>query len=174
MTISPDMLNTVRIAVFIVSLIINSVALLYWLRRKLRLNEFIVGKWEGTLDGDKSETSSLWCELIVCERNDRDSAAYLIYESRCLTTKKLFFVGVDKHKKHHYFPALTLSRKWSSQFERYIQWTDPDLKVPELTEGQPLPKYEWKSTLKSIFWRPKLDVEMAGNGVTYKGELSKC
>lgn len=156
------------------SMLINGVVFFHWLKSKIATRQFLTGRWHGILESDGGDTDILVGDLVVSEHKGKDNTAYFIYRCECTKSNQSKYWGTDKLHEHLVLENTTCSRVWKARFHRFVH-RESQASVPSKhTSNDPLLTiYEWACEFESVWFNPKMRVNIAGNGVTFSGILDR-
>lgn len=107
----------------IVSFVINLVVVYGWVRKRIHVEEFTAGAWQGELcpdlvDPQSCKSHRIKCTLLVVKMPG-DSVGYMNYERfDILADKKILMFGLDKLTKYETYWNFFWNRKWEPEFTR--------------------------------------------------------
>lgn len=170
MQIQMDILDGVRYASFL----INIVVFYYWLKQRIFLNNFLVGRWEGVLAPDENPDAVYHCILYMASRESNDNTGNLYYCHKDLKTGDALVKGLDE--LIDYNDALfVFKREWNPRFIRVFHKEVEHL-IDDSSSYDSLPMaYRWKCQILSIFFCAKMRVEITavGQEIKFSGTLRK-
>ncbi len=159
-----DPFDVIRIA----SIVINISFLYVWVKNRVSLRRFLVGKWEGHFKCDEGDGIYFKCQLIVAEQKDRDNAACFYYKAERPEDGVLILKGLDKLQDYKDDLFFVKNRQWKAKFIREFNKstkTNSEKNIP--------PFYEWKCDIISLFFRQKMQVKIDASGRIFNGLLTK-
>jgi hypothetical protein len=167
--------HPIRFASITISITVNVVTAIYWLRSKIQLSKFLAGRWQGELtllNPPNVQDHNLSTVLVLTEHVGRECTGYFVYTFE--TYEGVQFKGCDKLKHYLEVPTTSLKRKWSALFFRHAHENLNQAQgLMYERQGASTPSYTWKCNITRIFSRPKMSVEIVGKSVTYSGYLEK-
>lgn len=151
-----------------VSYLVNAVVILYWLKHRVVLNDFLAGRWEGVLTSQQGITIVYSCILYTARHDGRDNTAHLYYSKKNVAKNEVAVQGLDTLVKYNE-GTFVFSRQWNPQFMRLFHNNIPS----EMQAAPPL--YDWSCKIHSIFFSAKMEVtiQAAGENLTFSGFLTK-
>lgn len=154
----------------ILSVGINFFILIKWIRSKIVLNRFLVGRWEGNIVNAETE-ARLKCILIVSECAGRDNKAFFYYEQ--FDNDEITVRGGDELDDYDSDRMFICNRQWKPVFFRqfHVGYNEnAEKKVIDFSESI---RYEWHCQIQNIWTRPKLKITIVGNSINLNGKLHK-
>jgi hypothetical protein len=154
----------------IVSYTINGMIFWQWLRGKLVLRRFLVGRWEGSFARTQEDGIAIHCTLYVTEHKDRDNTALFYYRMQDLKSSTICIQGCDVLSNYDEDPLFFHRRIWRPFFLRAMHvshgnglWNDVDMPT----------HYAWDCRINSLFFRPKMQVTIKAPDTSFSGVLLK-
>jgi hypothetical protein len=154
------------------SFAINVVLFVLWLRGRVVLNSFLVGRWEGVFEPSDGKDDIIKCTLYVACHKDTDNSAHLFYCKEHLDHNETRAKGVDSLVGYDSNVFFVVNRTWKPKFIRVMHKNG----VYASDECREHPSsYFWECTIISIFFRPKMKVKVRvrDSDLTFAGTLSK-
>jgi len=140
------------------SVAMNVVVIGYWIKKKLLLNDYLEGRWEGKLIDEKDPNYVINCILLVTKHKGQ-CKGNLIYESKL--NRKVFAKGVDLFVES--YGNEFLAKEWRPTFERDI--IDP----PENNEGNDI-TYRFTFEIRSRWFKDCMRANVKkNNGIKLTG-----
>ena len=152
------------------SIIINVFIFIKWIRSKIVLNKFLIGRWEGNII-NSTNLAKLDCTLIVTECAERVNKAFFYYEQ--IQAQSVLVRGVDELDDYDNDIWFIFNRRWLPQFFRQFHVAYNKEMEGEQIDARETVKYKWYCSVHSILRKPKLKVKISGNGVNFEGVLHK-
>lgn len=141
----------------LISIIVNSVILVAWLRSKVLLDEFLVGRWEGTLKMDSPESSQdcllIECTLMISKHKDAHDEGYLYYRKINLNDNRCLTEGLDKLDHYDGDKLFVSRRKWNPGFRRVFHKC-------KIHQDAPPAIYNFQCKVVKLFFRPCMRVRV--------------
>lgn len=154
-----------------ISYVVNLIILLGWIKNRVLLRKFLVGKWEGNFhDSTAGNGHHYQCQLIVAKQNDRDNAAFFYYEARSLNNGTVILRGLDRlqdSEEDNFF--FCLNRRWKATYVREFNKEEGNSSASNYIP----PHYEWTCRVVRLWYRPKMTVKIDANGRIFDGTLEK-
>jgi len=156
------------------SLIVNGVILYQWLRNRLLLNYFLVGKWEGVLIPSDNRDDVIKCILYVAKHKNSDSTAHLYYSKKTLSSSEISVKGVDELISYPDDIFFAKNRVWKPKFMRVLHKNGVSDKEPDNSRDHPV-HYDWKCYITSLFFNQKMNVcvKSESSDLEFSGTLKK-
>jgi hypothetical protein len=152
------------------SITISIIAVYKYVRSKIILNRFLLGRWEGYIVNCHTN-AKLDCMLIVTECATRLNKAYFTYQQ--IHQQEITVRGADELHNYDDDFFFIWNKKWKPCFFRsfHISYNEEaTIKEVDLTGNV---EYKWICDVKNLFTKPKLEVAISGNGANLKGILHK-
>lgn len=154
------------------SLVINAGLFVQWLKSRIVLNSFLVGKWEGDLMPSDDEDDILHCMLYVAKHKDADDTAHLYYYKENLKSNERPAKGVDRLVGYDDDPFFALNKTWKPKFIRVLHKNG--VYKNEVGREHPV-SYDWDCKATSLFFNQKMmvTVKVKDSDLCFSGTLRK-
>ncbi len=148
-------------AVRYLSLLINVLLLLQWLKSKFVLDDFLVGRWEGTLFSDNGHGIVLTCVLYVARHKDKINTAHFYYFHVKPDSDEVVSKGLDRLETYPKNLWFIFNGEWNPTFIRLLHKSGnlPPEECDGKNNGLPL-SYIWTCKASSVFFQPRLEVQI--------------
>ena len=154
----------------ILSVAINIFVLIRWIRGKIILNKFLLGRWEGNMVNSTTQ-AKLDCILIVTECAERANKAFFYYEQ---TYKQEITVrGGDELHDYDSDTLFIRNKKWKPVFFRQFHIAYNDVVGATQADFTGTVNYQWNCDIQNIWTKPKIKIAISGNSIELKGVLHK-
>jgi hypothetical protein len=154
----------------VISYTVNSVFILQWLLSKMLLHKFLVGRWEGTLAREGDDGAVFHCTLYVAAHKDRDNTAVFCYQKKDLHSTQVCIQGVDILADYDGDLLFVWRRSWKPTFIRAMH---VDLGNGTQNPDDMPKRYTWNCRVSSLFFRPKMAVDVKAFDVSFSGFLAR-
>ncbi|MDO8706192.1 MAG: hypothetical protein Q7J84_14710 [Sulfuricaulis sp.] len=163
------------------SFAVNAVVFILWLKKRIVMNSFLAGRWEGVLTPNENPTTVYHCTLYITSHKGKDNAALLYYYKKNLDTDDIPVKGLDMLIEYN-DAMFVFGRTWSPRFMRVFHKegvqiisgssaTDESSVFPGVFPGI----YNWNCVICSFLFKEKMQVtiEVAGETCKFSGFLRK-
>lgn len=161
----PDQINlSAWEAIRWASIIANGVLLFIWLKSKTLLDDYLNGRWEGSLV--KGEDGNFVISCVLCITKHKNSVAgYIQYESR--EGGMPVAAGMDRYL--HCYDKELMPENWNPKFESMYH---VDMVKKSLVEGKD--PTSMKFTVTNRWFRDTMNVQAEDKaGALYAGKFTK-
>jgi hypothetical protein len=159
-------------AIRCLSFLVNLVIFVQWIKSRVVLNSFLVGKWEGVFMPSDDKDDVISCTLYVAAHKDADDSAHLFYCKEHLASSETRVKGVDRLVTYDSNPLFIFNKTWRPKFIRVLHKNG--VYVNDQSREHPA-SYNWDCEIISLLFNPKMKVvvQVKDSELTFSGTLRK-
>jgi hypothetical protein len=162
--------DLLKIVSIVISVALNITVFVRWLKKRVVLDHFLAGQWDGTLT-PKEECDhhhAIECTVMISKHRDTGNTAYIVYRRIDLgDDRHLIAVGCDTLIDYERDRFFFRNRRWNAKFVRVFHKIHNDKILLFKT------RYDFECTAESLL-QPRLRVMATlEDGSNWTGQWSK-
>jgi len=162
----------------LLSVVVNVVLTVLWIKQRIVLKTYLAGRWQGTLVSEQNPQEVYKCTLYVADHRGKDNTAHLYYRWRDLETGTDLSKGLDEMIVFG-DEMFVFGRRWAPHFARVLHKEAIHPNGDRPRTGKMPVRYKWDCEILHFLFLAKMKVDITviadaqTKDCTFSGTLEK-